>query len=185
MLGVGFGEMVLIAGVALVVIGPEKFPEFAKIALRTFRDLRGYVEDAKRDISKELRPLQREVNELSRIKPEEYIDSLTGTKDEKDSPTSVAPVEEKKADQDKAAEEDAGGTSYVMAEDLADEYKPYGPAETAPSNAAAAREALEAVAGDETPAAAPEEPAQDVSGGAEPDEPEAEQTQTPPDQYTD
>jgi sec-independent protein translocase protein TatB len=40
MLGVGFGEMIIIAGIALVVIGPEKFPEFAKIVLHTFRDVR-------------------------------------------------------------------------------------------------------------------------------------------------
>lgn len=79
MMGVGFGEMVIVAGIALVVIGPEKFPEFAKIALRTIRDLRGYLEDAKRDIAQELKPLQREVRELSKHNPEEYIDSLTGS----------------------------------------------------------------------------------------------------------
>ena len=78
MMGVGIGEMILIAGVALVVIGPEKFPDFAKIVLRTMRDLRGYVDDAKRDISNELRPVKRELEDLSRYDPEDYIDSLAG-----------------------------------------------------------------------------------------------------------
>lgn len=185
MLGVGFGEMVLIAGVALVVIGPEKFPEFAKIALRTFRDLRGYVEDAKRDISKELRPLKQEVNELSRINPEDYIDSLTGAKDTpKDARTSVpaaaATAEEKKADPAEKAEENAGDTPYVMAEDLADEYKPYGSSGAGP-DAAAARDALEAVAGAETSDAAPAEPAQEAPGDTDLGNARAET----PDQYTD
>ena len=75
-MGVGFGEMLLIAGIALVVIGPEKFPEFVKIVLRTFRDLRGYVEDAKRDIGEELRPVKREIQQLSRYNPEDYLESL-------------------------------------------------------------------------------------------------------------
>ena len=79
MLGIGFGEMILIAGIALVIIGPEKFPEFAKIVLRTVRDLRGYVEEAKRDISKELKPVRREIQDLSRYNPEDYVETLAGS----------------------------------------------------------------------------------------------------------
>ena len=78
MLGIGFGEMVLIAGIALVVIGPEKFPDFAKIVLRTVRDLRGYVDDVKQEVTKELRPVQKEIRELTRYDPETYIDAMTG-----------------------------------------------------------------------------------------------------------
>jgi len=77
MLGIGFSEMVLIAGFALIVIGPEKFPDFAKLVIRTIRDLRGYVDDVKREVAKELKPLKEEVNALSKIDPEKYIDSLT------------------------------------------------------------------------------------------------------------
>lgn len=74
----GMGEMLIIAVVALVVMGPEKFPEFAKIALRAFRDVRGYVDDVKREMTNELRPVRRELDQLARHKPEEYIDRLTG-----------------------------------------------------------------------------------------------------------
>lgn len=77
MLGIGFAEMVLIGGIALIVIGPEKFPDFAKLVVRTIRDLRGYVDDVKNEVSRELKPLQEEVNSLSRMDPEKYIDSLT------------------------------------------------------------------------------------------------------------
>lgn len=108
--------MVLIAGVALVVIGPEKFPEFAKIVLRTFRDLRGYVEEAKRDISEELRPVKRELDDLSRHKPEDYIDSLMGSSAE------GGGGEDSGAPDDASEEYDP----YVMADDLEGEYEPYG-----------------------------------------------------------
>ena len=75
---VGMTEIMIIAGVALVVIGPDKFPGFAKIAIRTMKDIRGYVADAQRDIAKEIVPVKKELDKLSKIDPEKYIDSLTG-----------------------------------------------------------------------------------------------------------
>lgn len=86
MLGIGPGEMVLIAVVALVVIGPEKFPEFAKIALRTFRDLRGYMDDVKGELRKELQPVKKEIDQVSKYKPEDYIDAMTGETAKDDKP---------------------------------------------------------------------------------------------------
>lgn len=76
MLGIGIGEMVLIGIIALVVIGPEKFPDFAKIAIRTVRDLRGYVDDIQTEITKELKPVKQEFNQLKKYDPEKYIDSI-------------------------------------------------------------------------------------------------------------
>jgi Tat protein translocase TatB subunit len=73
---IGTGEIVLIAGIALIVIGPEKFPQFAKIALRAFRDLRGYVTDLKSEVGNELNPIRGEFRELARQNPEDYIESL-------------------------------------------------------------------------------------------------------------
>ena len=60
MFGIGFPEMIIIAGIALVVIGPEKFPDFAKIVMRTIRDIRGYVDEARQEINKELKPMKKE-----------------------------------------------------------------------------------------------------------------------------
>ncbi len=77
MMGIGFTEMIVIAGIALVVIGPEKFPDFAKLVIRTIRDLRGYMDEMKTEVAKELKPLKKEMDALSRIDPEKYIDSLT------------------------------------------------------------------------------------------------------------
>ena len=82
MLGIGFTEMILIAGIALVVVGPDKFPDFAKVVIRTVRDLRGYVDDMKDEVTKELAPVKKEFNELNKMDAESYIDSLTKTEDD-------------------------------------------------------------------------------------------------------
>lgn len=66
MMGIGTGEMILILVVALVVMGPQKFPEFAKMLLRTIRDIRSYVSDVQTDITNELKPIQRELNDVTR-----------------------------------------------------------------------------------------------------------------------
>ena len=73
---IGVGEIINIAVIALIFLGPEKFPEFAKIAMRAFRDVRGYVEDIKKEMANELNPVKREINQLARYNPEEYIDKL-------------------------------------------------------------------------------------------------------------
>ncbi|MGC8737155.1 MAG: Sec-independent protein translocase protein TatB [Candidatus Hydrogenedens sp.] len=79
MVGIGFTEMIIIAGIALVVLGPEKFPEFAKIAIRAIRDIRGYFEEIKTEIAKEVKPLEKELNELTKKSNELYREILTET----------------------------------------------------------------------------------------------------------
>jgi len=66
MFDIGFSEIVLIAVVALVVIGPERLPKAARTMGHLFGRLQRYVNDVKSDISREmelddLRKLQREV----------------------------------------------------------------------------------------------------------------------------
>lgn len=76
MLGIGMGEMILIGVIALIIFGPEKFPDFAKIAIRTMRDIRGYMDDIQREVTKELNPLKKEIKKLS-SETEQYIDKLS------------------------------------------------------------------------------------------------------------
>lgn len=82
-MGIGFFEMVVLAVIALVVMGPEKFPDFAKIVIRTVRDLRGYVDDVKTDLAKELKPVKKELDKLSRYDMNTYLN----TPDPKPAPT--------------------------------------------------------------------------------------------------
>lgn len=74
---IGFTEILLIAAVALVILGPEKFPGHAKIAMRFIRDIRGYWDEAKRDLTEELKPVKKEIKELEKYKPEDYLESMT------------------------------------------------------------------------------------------------------------
>ena len=67
MFDIGFSEIVVIAVVALVVIGPEKLPKTARTLGVLFGRLQRYVGDVKADINREmeldeLRKLQQEMN---------------------------------------------------------------------------------------------------------------------------
>src|SRR5437868_6053615 len=66
MFDVGFSEILVIAVVALVVIGPERLPKAARTLGHLFGRLQRYVNDVKQDINREieldeLRKLQKEV----------------------------------------------------------------------------------------------------------------------------
>jgi len=66
MFDIGFSEIVVIAVVALIVIGPERLPKAARTLGHLFCRLQRYVNDVKADINREmeldeLRKLQKEV----------------------------------------------------------------------------------------------------------------------------
>lgn len=82
MFNIGTTELLIIAAVALIFLGPEKFPTQAKVFLRLVRDFREHWDDAKRDILNEINPVKKEFRELRKFKPEELLDKLTGESDE-------------------------------------------------------------------------------------------------------
>ena len=70
MFDVGFSEIVVIAVVALIVIGPERLPKVARTLGHLFGRMQRYVNDVKADISREmeldeLRKLQASVQEAA------------------------------------------------------------------------------------------------------------------------
>ena len=71
MFDIGFSEMLVIAVVALVVIGPERLPKVARTTWHLLGRLQRYVSDVKSDINREiqldeLRKLQAEIEESAR-----------------------------------------------------------------------------------------------------------------------
>jgi sec-independent protein translocase protein TatB len=71
MFDVGFPEIVVIAVVALIVIGPERLPKVARTLGHMFGRLQRYVNEVKADINREmeldeLRKLQSEVQSAAR-----------------------------------------------------------------------------------------------------------------------
>jgi len=80
MFDIGFSEIVVIAVVALVVLGPEKLPKTARTLGHLFGRLQRYVNDVKRDIQRELeleelRKLQQNVQSAAK----EIEESMTST----------------------------------------------------------------------------------------------------------
>ncbi len=100
-MGIGMGEMLLVGVIALIVLGPEKFPDYAKLFIRASRDLRGYLNELKTEIAKEvnplkkeLDPLKKEVEKLGREDPEKLIDVLAGTVSSDEGEYGKPPAEE-------------------------------------------------------------------------------------------
>lgn len=54
MFDIGFSELLVIAVVALIVIGPERLPKVAKTVGMLFGRMQRYVNDVKADISREM-----------------------------------------------------------------------------------------------------------------------------------
>ncbi|MCC6474640.1 MAG: twin-arginine translocase subunit TatB [Burkholderiales bacterium] len=65
MFDVGFSELMVIAVVALIVIGPERLPGVARTLGHLFGRLQRYVNDVKSDIRREI-----ELDELRKFKTE-------------------------------------------------------------------------------------------------------------------
>lgn len=83
MFDIGFTEMLLVAVVALVVLGPERLPRVARQAGEWIGKLQRYVNDVKSDINRqmeleELRKLQTEVKDAARS----FETSVTSSIDE-------------------------------------------------------------------------------------------------------
>ena len=65
MFDIAFSEMLIIAVVALIVLGPEKLPKVARTAGHLLGRLQRYVNDVKADIGREI-----QLDELKRLQSE-------------------------------------------------------------------------------------------------------------------
>ena len=81
MFEIGFSELIVIAIVALVVIGPERLPKVARTAGHLLGRLRRYVNDVKADINREiqleeLKKLQTSIQESARSLEQEVASEM-------------------------------------------------------------------------------------------------------------
>ena len=95
MFDVGFSEIVVIAVVALIVIGPERLPKVARTLGHLFGRMQRYVNDVKADISREmeldeLRKLQASVQDAARDIEHSVKKEITSTETELNSITASA-----------------------------------------------------------------------------------------------
>ena len=67
---IGLGELIGIAIVALIVLGPEKLPRYAADAAKMLRTVRKMASDARTEVTKELGP---ELSSLGDMNPRSLI----------------------------------------------------------------------------------------------------------------
>src|SRR4051812_23684523 len=113
MFDVGFSEIVVIAVVALIVIGPERLPKVARTLGHLFGRMQRYVNDVKADISREmeldeLRKLQATVQDAANAIQQTVNKEITSTESElKSIATAAADAVTPPADPAAAAEKAA------------------------------------------------------------------------------
>jgi sec-independent protein translocase protein TatB len=67
---IGLGELIGIAIVALIVLGPEKLPRYAADAAKMLRTVRRMASDARNEVTKELGP---ELSSLGDLNPRSLV----------------------------------------------------------------------------------------------------------------
>ena len=87
MFDIGFSEMMVVAVVALIVIGPERLPKVARTLGHMFGRMQRYVNDVKSDISREmeleeLRKLQATVEDAARAIETSFTHQISATETE-------------------------------------------------------------------------------------------------------
>ena len=104
MFDIGFSELLVIAIVALIVIGPERLPKVARTLGHLFGRMQRYVNDVKADITREmeldeLRKLQATVEDAARSIQSSVHKEIDETRSELDK---VAEAAQSAADPDRA-----------------------------------------------------------------------------------
>ncbi|MFN7085358.1 MAG: Sec-independent protein translocase protein TatB [Burkholderiales bacterium] len=99
MFDIGFSEIIVIAVVALIVIGPERLPKVARTLGHLFGRMQRYVNDVKADISREmqleeLRKLQSSMQEAARSIEQSVSTEIGATGSELQKIADTATVEE-------------------------------------------------------------------------------------------
>jgi Tat protein translocase TatB subunit len=61
MFGIGMPELLVIAALALILIGPKKLPDLAKSLGKTLGELRKATDDVKESILEEIKPIKDEM----------------------------------------------------------------------------------------------------------------------------
>ena len=61
--GVGASEALLVLVLAMIVVGPKRFPEIARQAGRWYRLARGYTDEVMKDVRAAVDEIEQEINE--------------------------------------------------------------------------------------------------------------------------
>jgi sec-independent protein translocase protein TatB len=94
LLDVGFFELLVIAVIGLLVVGPEKLPKYIAQGIKTLRNVRDMATKAKDDIVESAGIKDLDLKNLSKLDPTNLANNVFDDKDE------TKPQVQKKFDQD-------------------------------------------------------------------------------------
>ncbi|MDA2977537.1 MAG: Sec-independent protein translocase protein TatB [Actinomycetota bacterium] len=94
MLDVGFFELLVIAVIGLLVVGPEKLPKYIAQGIKTLRNVKDMATKAKDDIVESSGIKDIDLKNISKIDPTNLANKVFDEKEE------TKPQEQKKFDQD-------------------------------------------------------------------------------------
>ncbi len=94
MLDVGFFELLVIAVIGLLVVGPEKLPKYIAQGIKTLRNVKDMATKAKDDIVESAGIKDLDLKNLSKLDPTNLANNVFDDKDE------TKPQVQKKFDQD-------------------------------------------------------------------------------------
>lgn len=97
MFDIGFSELMVIAVVALIVVGPERLPKVARTVGHLFGRMQRYVNDVKSDISREmalddLRKLQSSMQDTVRSVEQSVTEEVRSAESEMNKITADMPA---------------------------------------------------------------------------------------------
>lgn len=75
MFGIGFGELIIILLIALVVVGPERMPDLARRAGALIRDLRRMYDNMRSDLGPDFDEVERAIRTLRSLDPRRELDA--------------------------------------------------------------------------------------------------------------
>lgn len=75
MFGIGFGELIVILAIALVIVGPERMPDLARRVGTTIRDLRRMYDNMRSELGADFEEVERGIQTLRSLDPRRELDS--------------------------------------------------------------------------------------------------------------
>jgi len=75
MFGIGFGELLVIMAIALVVVGPERMPDLARRVGSTIRDLRRMYDNMRAELGADFEEVERGIQTLRSLDPRRELDA--------------------------------------------------------------------------------------------------------------
>jgi TatA/E family protein of Tat protein translocase len=111
MFDIGFPELMVILGIALLVFGPKKLPDLAKGLGKAIREFKNATEEVKESLSKEIEELQQEEKPVAQDTPAIDLPERRDELEQAALEETKAPEEAKQASPEQTTPQDKEGAA--------------------------------------------------------------------------